>query len=228
LVQEPVEFTLKVTPDATAQIIDRSQSVGALMSVRPINFLPNGDIEVVNDELGHSGTILAADIDWSKEPVNNTESHNFIILNCPDQCGSVSTWPVGGSDPSTAQPMFVKKTTRDGCACGDIVSGDSEALCESHVRLNVNRMGGPGHWQLDSTTTLDTEFKTGSGETMFQVVYLDPGNGLIVGMNPAGGAVGSAHKVAVLHDMDEYEILCKTDPAYLSDDKLHILSAPDH
>jgi hypothetical protein len=201
------------------------------MSVRPINFNADGSIDVHYDEMGHSGTIPAAEINWSKELIDGTENHNFIILNCPDQCGAVSTWPVGGSDPSIAQPMFVKKITRDGCACGDIVSGDSEALCESHVRLNVNRMGGPGHWRLDSATILETQLG-GAGkadsETMFQVVYLDPGNGLIVGMNPAGGAVGNVHKVAVLHDLDEYEILCKTDPAYLSNDKLHILSAPDH
>ena len=62
----------------------------------------------------------------------------------------------------------------------------------------------------------------------FKVVYVDPGNGLIVGMEPSGGAVGNAHKVAVLHDQAEYEVLMRTDPAYLSDDKNHILAEPDH
>jgi len=62
----------------------------------------------------------------------------------------------------------------------------------------------------------------------FKVVYVDPGNGLIVGTDPSGGAVGSAHKVAVIHDQAEYEVPQNTDPAYLSDDKLHILKAPDH
>jgi hypothetical protein len=67
-------------------------------------------------------------------------------------------------------------------------------------------------------------------ETQFQfkVVYVDPGNGLIVGMDPSGGAVGSAHKVAVLHDQAEYEVLMRTDPAFLSDDKQRILAEPDH
>jgi len=64
--------------------------------------------------------------------------------------------------------------------------------------------------------------------SQFQVVYVDPGDGLIVGMEPSGGAVGSAHKVAVIHDMTEYDILMQTDPAYLSEDKSHILGAPDH
>jgi len=63
---------------------------------------------------------------------------------------------------------------------------------------------------------------------MFQVVYVDPGNGLIVGMNPSGGAVGNAHKVAVIHDMNQYDVLMRTDPAYLSADKERILSSPDH
>jgi len=63
---------------------------------------------------------------------------------------------------------------------------------------------------------------------MFRVVYVDPGNGLVVGMDPRGGAVGNKHKVAVIHDQAEYDILLRTDPAYLSGDKLHILAAPDH
>jgi hypothetical protein len=67
-------------------------------------------------------------------------------------------------------------------------------------------------------------------ETQFQfkVVYVDPGDGLIVGMDPSGGAVGSAHKVAVLFDPNEYEVLMRTDPAYLSSGKDHILAEPDH
>jgi len=67
-------------------------------------------------------------------------------------------------------------------------------------------------------------------ETAFQfkVVYVDPGDGLIVGMEPSGGAVGNAHKVAVLFDPAEYDKLINTDPAYLSSDNTHILAAPDH
>jgi len=65
-------------------------------------------------------------------------------------------------------------------------------------------------------------------EFQFKVVYVDPGNGLIVGMEPSGGAVGNAHKVAVLFDPNEYAVLMRTDPAYLSSDKLHVLTAPDH
>ena len=32
------------------------------MSVRPIQFNPDGSVEVVYDELGHSGTIPAAEV----------------------------------------------------------------------------------------------------------------------------------------------------------------------
>jgi len=62
----------------------------------------------------------------------------------------------------------------------------------------------------------------------FKVVYVDPGNGLIVGVDPSGGAVGYAHKVAVLHDPVEYQKMLSLDPAYLSEDKAHVLAAPDH
>ena len=67
-----------------------------------------------------------------------------------------------------------------------------------------------------------------AAQKQFQVVYVDPGNGLVVGLDPRGGAVGSKHKVAVIHDMAEYDKLLRTDPAYLSSDKLHILAVPDH
>ena len=62
----------------------------------------------------------------------------------------------------------------------------------------------------------------------FKVVYRDPGDGLIVGMEPSGGAVGNEHKVAVLFDQVEYDVLMRTDPAYLSADKQKILAQPDH
>ncbi|MBO0883574.1 MAG: hypothetical protein J2P17_25220 [Mycobacterium sp.] len=62
----------------------------------------------------------------------------------------------------------------------------------------------------------------------FKVVYVDPGDGLIVGMEPSGGAVGNKHKVAVLFDPNEYDVLMHTEPAYLSSDKNHVLGAPDH
>lgn len=62
----------------------------------------------------------------------------------------------------------------------------------------------------------------------FQVVYVDPGDGLVVGLDPRGGAVGNKHKVTVIHDQTEYDKLLRTDPAYLSSDKAHILAAPDH
>jgi hypothetical protein len=66
-----------------------------------------------------------------------------------------------------------------------------------------------------------------AGQFQMQVVYVDPGNGLIVGLEPRG-AVGNKHKVAVIHDPAQYDILMATDPAYLSSDKVHVLAAPDH
>jgi len=116
------------------------------MSVRPVAFNPDGSIETVFDEMGHSGTIPAADIQWSLN-TDGSPNHSFIILNCPDGCGASSTHPVGGgAAPAEVQQMFVEKTRRDGCACGACQANDTSALPESHVRLNVNRMDGPGRW----------------------------------------------------------------------------------
>jgi hypothetical protein len=115
------------------------------MSVRPVTFLPNGDIEVVFDELGHSGTIAAADVNWTQN-IDGSTSHNFIVLNCPDGCGATSTHPVGGgAAPADVQQMFVKKTEAEGCACGTVAPG-SNAIPESHVHLNVARMDGDARW----------------------------------------------------------------------------------
>src|SRR5262245_12829968 len=115
------------------------------MSVRPITFQPNGDIDVTFDELGHSGTIPAAEVVWTTD-VQGGHNHNFIVLTCPDGCGATSTHPVGGgAAPAEVQQMFVQKTEREGCACGN-VEPSTTSLPESHVRLNVNRMDGPGRW----------------------------------------------------------------------------------
>jgi hypothetical protein len=98
--------------------------------------------------LGHAGTIPAAEVEWATN-IDGSHNHNFIVLNCPDGCGASSTHPVGGgAAPVEVQQMFVQKTQRDGCACGHIEATDADTLGESHVRLNVNRMDGPGRWQL--------------------------------------------------------------------------------
>jgi hypothetical protein len=119
------------------------------MSVRPVVFnAADGSIDVVYDEMGHSGTIPAAEVAWAQN-MDGSHNHNFIVLNCPDGCGASSTWPVGGgADAAMGQQMFVKKTQAGGCACGAVDAGDTTATPEAHVRLNVNRMDGEGRWAL--------------------------------------------------------------------------------
>ena len=118
------------------------------MSVRPIQFNADGSIDVVYDELGHSGTIPAAEVRWATG-IDGTPNHSYIVLDCPDGCGASSTHPVGGgAAPADVQQMFVNKTQAEGCACGVCAPGDKTSLPESHVRLNVNRMDGAGRWQL--------------------------------------------------------------------------------
>lgn len=117
------------------------------MSVRPVRFLENGDVETVYDEQGHTGTIPAAEVAWSKG-IDGTDNHAFIVLQCPDGCGATSTHPVGGgADAPNVQQMFVEKTQREGCACGN-VPASTNATPEAHVHLNVARMDGDGRWAL--------------------------------------------------------------------------------
>lgn len=115
------------------------------MSVRPVAFNPDGSIDVVYDELGHGGTIPAAEVAWTTNS-DGSHNHNFIVLTCPDGCGATSTHPVGGgAAPADVQQMFVHKTERDGCACGNVEAA-TNAIPESHVRLNCSRMDGPDRW----------------------------------------------------------------------------------
>jgi len=61
-------------------------------------------------------------------------------------------------------------------------------------------------------------------EKMFQVVYHETTR-RIDGLEPSGG-VGPDHKVAVIHDMSQYENLQKFDPAYLAADGVTIVGTP--
>lgn len=192
------------------------------MSVRPTQFNVDGSIDVVFDEMGHSGIIPPEQIFWITDPISGEDNHNFIALHCPDGCGSVSTWPVGGgADPVNGQQLFVHKTERDGCACGQTAPNDTSATPTSHVRLNCNRMDGAGRWQLDTPPQVQ---QLENAPNMFQVVYRKADD-LVVGLEPSGG-VGPDNSVAVIHDMAEYDNLMRYDPAYLSADGDHIVGSP--
>jgi hypothetical protein len=41
--------------------------------------------------------------------------------------------------------MFVEKTGREGCACGNVEAA-TNAVPEAHVHLNVARMDGEDRW----------------------------------------------------------------------------------
>lgn len=115
------------------------------MSIRPVTFHPDGSVDAVYDELGHSGTIPAAAVIWTTR-FDGSQDHNYLVLNCPDGCGASSTWPVaGGADAPMGQQLFVQKVQREGCACGNVDAG-TNAVPESHVHLNVARMDGEDRW----------------------------------------------------------------------------------
>lgn len=102
---------------------------------------------VIHDEAGHTGTIDPATIKHTLN-MDSSENHNFLIVTCP-VCQAVSTHPVGGgAQPELVQQLFVHKATTIGCPCGQVLATDPDSLGESHVRLNVNRMDGPGRWRL--------------------------------------------------------------------------------
>lgn len=187
------------------------------MSVRPVAFNPDGSIDVVFDELGHTGTIPAAEIIWTSG-IDGTPNHNFTILNCPDGCGASSTHPVGGgADAPNVQQMFVEKTERDGCACGAVHPGTT-AVPEAHARLNCSRMDGPQRWQASDTPQVEAQ----AGPPQTPIVYRQSDR-LVAGEHPRGG-VGPDYGVQVIA-IAEYEKLLRTDPAYVTQDG-HISNVP--
>jgi hypothetical protein len=196
------------------------------MSVRPVTFNEDGSIEVFHDDLGHGGTIPASEVTWTQNP--DGETHFFITLTCPFGCGAISLHPAaGGAAPIEVQQMFVNKVQLDGCACGAIEPNNNTAAPEAHVRLNCNRMDGPGRWQASPPSQVELFNSTGLQENapnMFQVVYRKSDR-LIVGLEPSGG-VGPDNSVGVIHDISEYNVLIRTDPAYLDEDGDHIISTP--
>ena len=119
------------------------------MSIRPINFLPNGDLEVAFDEHGHQGTIAAADVKWTTS-MDGSEDHRYIILECPDGCGSTSTHPVGGgADAPNVQEMFVRKINAEGCVCGTVQRTAPAQAAMDHVHELVTEMDGEERWQVN-------------------------------------------------------------------------------
>jgi hypothetical protein len=189
------------------------------VSIRPVTFNADGSVDVIFDETGHSGTIPAAEIIWSTDP-SGSQNHNFIVLACPDGCGATSVHPAGGgAAPVEVQQLFVDKTTRDGCACGQVAAGRTDSVPESHVHLNCDRLDGPDRWQLD------TQAQPRAGQApIFQVVYRQSDR-LVMGISPRGG-VGSDHRLSIIQDLSQYQVLMRTDPAYLSSDGQHIQSSP--
>jgi hypothetical protein len=126
------------------------------MSVRPITFNADGSIDVYVDELGHSGTIPAADIAWAADPMTGAEDHNHIVLTCPDGCGSASNWPVGGgADAAVGQELFVRKINLEGCACPDVTQPDPPTDAIAHVKELVTAMDGAERWALDDAQLLE-------------------------------------------------------------------------
>ena len=125
------------------------------MSIRPIAFNPDGSIDVVFDELGHSGTIPASDIAWTTNTLGDKD-HNYINLICPDGCGlGTSTHPVGGgSSPAMVQEMFVRKIDREGCVCPTARDIKTSKDAIDHVKELVTAMDGEDRWQVNEAELL--------------------------------------------------------------------------
>jgi hypothetical protein len=118
------------------------------MSVRPVNWdAANQRFSIQFDELGHSGDVSLASITWAKN-LDGSNNHRFLVINCPDNCGSQSVHPVGGgSAPREVQELFVRVARANGCACGLLPAGRPFALVIAHMRTHAEQLDFPGRWQ---------------------------------------------------------------------------------
>jgi hypothetical protein len=114
--------------------------------------LPDGSVDVIFDELGHSGTIPAAEVQWS-QGIDGSDSL-FIVLTCPDGCGASSTWPVGGgADARMGQELFVRRLIPPDpqpCPCGKLAAGKPALLTVSHLKTHADQQDGTGRWQVNT------------------------------------------------------------------------------
>jgi hypothetical protein len=122
------------------------------MSVRPVRFSPDGSIDVVFDEMGHSGTIPAAEVRWATS-IDGSDTLS-IVLACPDGCGAASTHPVGGgAAPREVQEMFARKLIPPDpqpCPCGKLAAGKPALLTVSHLKTHADQQDGTGRWQVNT------------------------------------------------------------------------------
>jgi len=117
------------------------------MSIYVSDFGDGTTWTVTHDDSGHGGPIDPTSV---QHPVGigGIENHNLLAIICP-VCQAVSVHPAsGGAQPQSVQQMFVTHAQSNGCPCGQVAAGDPEALAASHVRLQCNRLDGPGRWHL--------------------------------------------------------------------------------
>jgi hypothetical protein len=129
------------------------------MAVRPITLHPDGSIDAVYDEQGHSGTIPADEVAWVKNH-DGTDNHLAIVLTCPDGCGATSTHPVGGgAAPLEVQQMFVLKEHSEMTAGGATRSAKTVNDAAQIVKERVIAMDGEERWLLDDAALEALEAK---------------------------------------------------------------------
>ena len=194
------------------------------MSIHPIAYDPNSQVYTMfDDDKQHQFDIVLSELNF----VQGLQGANHLIIIIPCLvCGSVSSHPAsGGADAPNIQQLFVNKTQSAGCVCGNVTAQSAESVAESHVRLNCNRLDGPGRWQIDSSTVNDLQFERAAEPVMFQTVSRKS-DGLIIGLNAKGG-VGPDNQMDTWHTQKDYDNLIRFDPAYVNADGDAIVGEPN-
>ena len=126
------------------------------MAVRPIQFMPDGSIEIWHDERSHGGIVTAGGVQFARKP-DGSEDRRSILLYCPvPGCDSMSCHPAGGGcSPEQVQRMFAKKLQREPKLGGPALPPQTKRPwheAKDELKVMVEAMDGPGRWRLERVT----------------------------------------------------------------------------
>jgi hypothetical protein len=117
------------------------------LAVRPIAFFPNGDIDVVHDETGHTGLVSLMDQEYQVR-LDGSVDEDWIGIDCPG-CDSRSYQPVGGGcSRGLVQKMFARSWMMRAEELGIPPAERGWPRIRDRVCAHADAMDGPGSCRI--------------------------------------------------------------------------------
>jgi hypothetical protein len=123
------------------------------LSVRPVDYQPDGSITAIHDETGHTGTIALMAQVFGTKPDGSVDE-DWIGLACPEPgCDALSYHPVGGgASRGLVQKMFAISWQRRGQELGIPPAERGWEAIRDRVCAHADAMDGPGSCRITGMT----------------------------------------------------------------------------